>query len=217
MRADAAMRVEIYVDLACPWSYMGKRHFEWAVAAFERKDEVDVILRPYLAEAVRPTDAVTDASVRVAASGGIDYRPDRVVPTDTLVAQRLIWLATRERGSEVARQVMDRIFLAYFTEGRDISDIETLADIGRRSGIDERRVRELGSTEEGVTEVRDQLGQSRERGIAAVPTLVFGNGRVLVGAHDSLTYLDVLEELATDKYQRVTREGLQVSMERACA
>jgi predicted DsbA family dithiol-disulfide isomerase len=217
MRADAAMQVEIYVDLACPWSYMGKRHFEWALAAFERADDVDVILRPALVEPVRPTEAVTDASVRVAASGGFDYRPDQVVPTDTLAAHRLIWLAGQELGSQVARQVMNRIFLAYFTEGRNISDVETLTDIGRRSGIDERRVRELVGTEEGVAEVREELRQARERGITAVPTLVFGNGRVLVGAHDSLTYLDALEELAADADHHVRRQDLRVSAERACA
>jgi predicted DsbA family dithiol-disulfide isomerase len=211
------MQVEIYVDLACPWSYMGKRHFEWALAAFEREDEVDVILRPALVEPTRPTEAVTDASVRAAASGGIDYRPHQVVATDTLAAHRLIWVASQELGSKVARQVMDRIFLAYFTEGRDISDIETLTDIGRRTGIDERRVRELVSTGEGVAEVREELRQARERGITTVPTLEFGNGRVLVGAHDSLTYLDALEGLATDADQHVRREDLHVSAERACA
>jgi predicted DsbA family dithiol-disulfide isomerase len=112
---------------------------------------------------------------------------------------------------------MDRIFLAYFTEGRNISDVETLTDIGRRSGIDKRRVRELVGTEEGVAEVREELRQARERGITAVPTLVFGNGRVLVGAHDSLTYLDALEELAADADHHVRREDLRVSAERACA
>lgn len=211
------MQVEIYVDLACPWSYMGKRHFEWALAAFERADEVDVILRPYLADPMHPTEAVTDASVRVAASGGIDYRPDQVVPTDTLAAHRLIWLASEELGSKVARQVMDRIFLAYFTEGRDISDVETLSDIGRRSGIDERRVRDLVGSQEGVAEVREELRQAREREITAVPTLVFGNGGVLVGAHDSVTYLDALEELAADADHHMKREDLRVSAERACA
>jgi len=84
------MQVEIYVDLACPWSYMGKRHFEWALAAFEREREISVILQPYLLGPEGSSDAGNDASVRAAASGGIDYRPDQVVPTDTLPAHRLI-------------------------------------------------------------------------------------------------------------------------------
>ena len=210
------MQVEIYVDLACPWSYMGKRQFEWALAAFERESEISVVLQPYLLGPEGSSDAGNDASVRAAASGGIDYRPDQVVPTDTLPAHRLIWLAGQNGGSEVARRVMDRIFLAYFTEGRDISDVETLTDIGRRSGMDERRVRAFVDTDEGVAEIRDELRLAAERGITAVPTLAFGNGRVLVGAQDSLTYLDALEELATDADQQLRREDVQVSAERAC-
>jgi predicted DsbA family dithiol-disulfide isomerase len=211
------MRVEIYADLACPWSYMAKRRFEWALAAFERRAEVDVSLRPYQLAPMHPTAAVTEASVKVAAAGGIDYRPERVVSTDTIPAHRLISLASREHGSTVARRVMDRIFLAYFTEGRDIADVETLTEIARRSGMDADRVQGFVATGEGVAEVEEDLRQAHERGITAVPTLVFGNGRVVVGAQDSVAYLDLLEELARDTDENVTRADLHVSEERACA
>jgi predicted DsbA family dithiol-disulfide isomerase len=82
--------------------------------------------------------------------------------------------------------------------------------------MDERRVRVFVDTDEGVAEVREELTQAAERGITAVPTLAFSNGRVLVGAQDSLTYLDALEELATDADQQLRREDVQVSAERAC-
>ena len=215
--ADTAMQLELYVDLACPWSYMGKRNLERALAASERGNEFAVLLRPYLAEPVDPTEAVSDSSVRVAASAGIDYRPDQVVPSDTLAAHRLIRLAGQELGSQAARRVMDRVFLAHFTEGRNIADVRTLTDIGRRSGLDERRVQEFLASDEGVAEVFEELRQARERGITAVPTLVFGNGRVLVGAHDSVIYLDMLEELATHADSNVPRENQHVAVARACA
>ena len=44
-----------------------------------------------------------------------------------------------------------------------------------------------------------------------------GNGRVVIGAEDSVTYLDLLEELARDTDENVTRADLLVSQERACA
>jgi predicted DsbA family dithiol-disulfide isomerase len=196
---------------------MAKRRFEWAFAAFERRAEVDVTLLPYQLAPTHPTAAATEASVKVAAAGGIDYRPEQVVSTDTMPAHRLIWLAGQEHGSTVARRVMDRIFLAYFTEGRDIADVETLSEIARTSGMDADRVQGFVAADEGLAEVEEELQQAHERGIAAVPTFVFGNGRVVIGAEDSVTYLDLLEELARDTDENVTRADLLVSEERACA
>jgi predicted DsbA family dithiol-disulfide isomerase len=211
------MQLELYVDLACPWSYMGKRNLEWALAASERGSEFAVLLRPFLAEPISPTRAAADSSVMVAASAGIDYRPDQVVQSDTLAAHRLVWLAGQELGSQAARRVMDRVFLAHFTEGRNIADVRTLTDIGRRSGLDERRLQQFLASDEGVAEQREELRQARDHGITAAPTIVFGNGRVLVGAHDSVIYLDTLEELATDADNHVRRDDQQVAAERACA
>jgi predicted DsbA family dithiol-disulfide isomerase len=82
--------------------------------------------------------------------------------------------------------------------------------------MEEGRVRAFVDTDEGVAEVREELRRAGENGITAVPTLAFGNGRVLVGAQDSLTYLDALEGLATDADRQLRREDVQVSAERAC-
>jgi predicted DsbA family dithiol-disulfide isomerase len=78
-------------------------------------------------------------------------------------------------------------------------------------------VQEFVTTNEGVAEVQEELRRGQEGGITAVPTFAFGNGRVVIGAQDSLTYLDLLEELASDTDEDVTRDELQVSEERACA
>jgi predicted DsbA family dithiol-disulfide isomerase len=214
------MRVEIFADVDCPWSFMAKRRFEWALAVFDRRDELDVVLRPFQLNPTAPSGWVPngsrDASVRAAAAQGIDYRPEQVVHTDTLPAHRLIWLAG-EGGSIVARRVMDRIFLAHLTEGRNIADPDTLADIAGRSRMQPERVRGFLATDEGASEVRAQVHDAQERGIDAVPTFVFGNGRVVVGALESLAYLELLEELARDSDDGVTRVDEQVSAERSCA
>jgi predicted DsbA family dithiol-disulfide isomerase len=212
------MRVEIYADLACPWCFMAKRRFEWALAVFERRDEVDVVLRPYQLDPTLPADPDSvEASVKAAAAEGIDYRAGEVVLANTLPAHRLVWLASRECSSEVARQLMDRLFLAYFTEGLNISDAGTLAEIAARTGMDAGRVRRFLASDEGVDEVGEELREAYQRGITAVPTLVFGNGRVVIGAQDSLTYLDLLEQLARDTDQNLTSAEATVSEDRACA
>jgi predicted DsbA family dithiol-disulfide isomerase len=41
------MQVEIWSDVVCPWCYLGKRRFEQALAAFEHRDDVQVIYRSF--------------------------------------------------------------------------------------------------------------------------------------------------------------------------
>ena len=47
MGGMAALTVEIWSDVVCPWCYVGKRRFEKALAAFEHRDEVEVVWRSF--------------------------------------------------------------------------------------------------------------------------------------------------------------------------
>ena len=61
-----------------------------------------------------------------AANVGLSFRQDLMLRTpNTLDAHRLIWLAGRE-GMQDA--VVEALFVAYFTQGRDIGDHDVLAD-----------------------------------------------------------------------------------------
>ncbi|MDQ1724160.1 MAG: hypothetical protein QOG52_1188, partial [Frankiaceae bacterium] len=41
------MQVEIWSDVVCPWCYVGKRHFEAALARFPHADQVEVVHRAF--------------------------------------------------------------------------------------------------------------------------------------------------------------------------
>jgi len=58
---------------------------------------------------------------------GIVFASDRIERTpNTLDAHRLVWLADKEG---VQDAVMEALFLAYFTDGRDISNRHTVIDV----------------------------------------------------------------------------------------
>ena len=48
------MRIDIWSDIVCPWCYVGKRRFERALAAFEDRDEVQVVHRSFQLDPTRP-------------------------------------------------------------------------------------------------------------------------------------------------------------------
>ena len=41
------MKVEIWSDIVCPFCYIGKRHFEAALARFPHADSVEVVWRSF--------------------------------------------------------------------------------------------------------------------------------------------------------------------------
>ena len=48
------MDIEIWSDVACPFCYVGKRHFEHALARFDGRDDVTVTWRSYQLDPHRP-------------------------------------------------------------------------------------------------------------------------------------------------------------------
>ena len=76
----------------------------------------------------------------------------------------------------------DAVFRAYFRDGRNIGQIETLADIGRASGLKAEAVQKVLIDRTCRSAVDRDWHQARSSGITAVPTFVF-QGHRLVGAH----------------------------------
>ena len=132
------MQLEIWSDIVCPFCYMGKRRLEDAMKRFPHSDEVALIWRSYqLDPGVQPTPGkgiseylaerkgITPASSaglhaqleKAAAELGLSYHFDTVVVANSFDAHRLAHLA---RVNGLQERMQERLFAAYFTEGRDI-------------------------------------------------------------------------------------------------
>ncbi|RUW62511.1 DsbA family oxidoreductase [Mesorhizobium sp. M4B.F.Ca.ET.049.02.1.2] len=137
------MKVEIWSDMACPWCYIAKHRFGCALSQFEHRDQVGVIWRSYqlnpdaplisnkilneslsqkhglgLEEAV----AMNDQMRRFGAQEGLSYDFDRARYGNSFDAHRLIHFA-RQRGLQMTME--ERLFRAYFTEGKALGDLDT--------------------------------------------------------------------------------------------
>jgi predicted DsbA family dithiol-disulfide isomerase len=206
------MTVEIWSDVMCPFCYIGKRRFEQALVEFPARDRVDVIwksfqldpgmkaakgrnINEYLAErkgwSLEEARAAHDRVTRMAAAAGLRYDFDRAVVANSYDAHRLVQLGkSRGRGDAVE----ESLFRAYFTEGLDISDSATLAELGARSGLDAGEVRAMLADGSFATEVERDLLEARRIGVTGVPFFVFDRKYAISGAHESGTFRRVLQQ-----------------------
>jgi predicted DsbA family dithiol-disulfide isomerase len=205
------MKIEIWSDVVCPFCYIGKRRFENALAGFAHKDEVEVTWKSFeLNPDAKPTPgkdihdylATNKGQTRewakemaghvtqMAAELGLKYDMDRVVVANTFDAHRLIHFAAQHGLQEKAEE---RLFAAYFTEGKNIGDHETLAKLGAEIGLKENEVRDMLLSDSFENDVRRDEEEAMKVGVRGVPFFVFDRKFAVSGAQASETFLQVLE------------------------
>jgi predicted DsbA family dithiol-disulfide isomerase len=206
--------VDVYSDLICPWCFIGKKRLEKGIAMTAGK-KVTVRWHPFQLNPDMPSEGTErrayrtakfgswersqsmDADVAKAGSGeGVAFNYDRVSRTpNTLDSHRIVWLAG-ERGIQDA--VVEALFKAYFTDGRDLSDRATLAAIAVEAGLDAKEVDELLSGDAGRDAVRDGERKARRLGVTGVPFVVINDTVALSGAQAPETFRKALAEIVTD-------------------
>lgn len=210
------VEVEIWSDVVCPWCYIGKRRFEKAVAEVAGEIDVDVVFRPYqLDPTASPGKAgpvidayakkfggperareIIDHVTAVAADSGIEFRMDRALRANTLLAHRLLWFA-QATGQQVA--LKERLLQAYFIDGLDIGDPDVLATSAADVGLDHDRVLAFLDSTDGLAEVRRDMQAAAELEITAVPTFVFDGRWMVPGAQDADTFVEVLRRVVAKR------------------
>lgn len=209
------IRVEIWSDVVCPWCYIGKRRFEAAVDRLDGEVDLDVVYRPYqldptaspgtsmpVVEAYarkfggpEQAAAIIERVTQEAAGEGVEFRMDRALRANTLLAHRLLWLAELP-GSPVPQPVLkERLLQAYFVDGLDIGDPEVLADCAAEIGFPRQDVIDFLESDGGTAEVTAFLEQAADSGISAVPTFVVNGQWAIPGAQDADTFVTVIRRL----------------------
>lgn len=207
----SAIRLDIFSDPVCPWCYVGKANLDRALEAhpdhpfaiqwhpFQLNPDMPpegVAKRAYLEEKFggkARVDAIHERLREVARGAGVDMDPDKPqrMP-NTLNAHRLIHWAGIEG---VQSAVVTALMRAYWTEGRDIGDVSTLADIAAENGMDRDATRRLLQSEADADDIRARDQDARQKGVNAVPTFLVAQQYVVSGAQPAETWDKVIAEL----------------------
>jgi predicted DsbA family dithiol-disulfide isomerase len=199
-----ALLVDVISDVICPWCYIGKRRLERAVAALG--GPVKVRWLPFQLKPTMPKEGVSRREYRTKKFGswersqeldawvvavgeteGIQFAFDRIERTpNTLDAHRLSGLAEKPG---VQDAVVEALFRAYFTEGRDLSNRQTLLDVVAGAGLDRDEAEALLHSDGGLGAMKDAGTLARRFRVEGVPFFVVNGTLTLSGAQQPDTFL----------------------------
>ena len=206
------MNVEIWSDVMCPFCYIGKRKFEKALEQFPHKDEIKIIWKSFQLD----PNTITDPSLNtienlrlkkgwskeqanetiahvsdIAKQVGLNFNFDKAVVANSFDAHRLSHLAKKYNKQN---ELEEKLFSAYFTEGKNTADYETLLKIAEEIGMDKIEASTVLKGNEFSNEVHQDVEQAQQIGVRGVPFFVLNQKYAISGAQESETFLQALNK-----------------------
>jgi predicted DsbA family dithiol-disulfide isomerase len=200
MNATAApLVVDVVSDVVCPWCFIGKRHLEAALAGLPDGAAAVVRWHPFELNPDLPAEGVdrrgyleakfggparaAEIYARVREAGvraGIAFDFEAIArQPNTREAHRLIaW--SQAQGD--AGPLVERLFRAYFVEGRFVGDRDTLAALAADTGLDADAARAWLASGQGADAIGAAEARVRSLGIGGVPFFIFDGKVGLSGA-----------------------------------
>jgi predicted DsbA family dithiol-disulfide isomerase len=204
------LRIDFVADLSCPWCHVAWRALDRAITqrpdlAIERHWGV-FLLRPDT-----PREGLDRAAVmakifagqlekaRLSRAALIGAAADAEAPLNldaatilpsTIDAHRLVgWAA----GQGKLIEAVDALFGAYFVDGRNIGDRDTLIDIAESIGLDRALVAELLAGDADWTRIADAHNSAVEAGVRGVPVTLFSGRFARQGAETTAMYAQLID------------------------
>jgi predicted DsbA family dithiol-disulfide isomerase len=203
----ARLSIEVVHDLVCPWCYLGLRRL---LRTLRRRPDLlfDITWRPFLLNPDMPRAGMARSDYVVRKFGGEDrarrlyasiteigraegmlFRFERIRRTPSSVdAHRLVRLAA---GFGQGTEMVEALFCAHFTDGRDIGDIHTLTDIAMACGLDGAQAQLFLRGDAETDTIHSENLRAHRLGINGVPCFVISGRHAIAGAQES----EVIERL----------------------
>jgi predicted DsbA family dithiol-disulfide isomerase len=216
------LRVDVWSDIACPWCYIGKRRFEageavWRESAPDAAPEVEFVFHSFELAPDTPVDfegdeaeylarhkgidpgqarQMLDQVTGIAASVGLEYRFDLLQHANTVKAHELIhFAASHDRQLDM----VERLMLAYFTEGRNLGRDDELVALAAEIGLDADAASAALREHTFRPAVVADEQQAGELGINGVPFFVIDGKWALSGAQEPATFAGALAHAVRER------------------
>jgi predicted DsbA family dithiol-disulfide isomerase len=206
--------IAIVSDLACPWCFIGKARLETALARHDLTERVAITWLPYELNPDMPAegmdrtqylDAKFGAGKRreielrlseAALESGVTFNWAGVTKSvNTRMAHMLVAAAsTVQRGGDMKAA----LFKAYWQDGRDIGDPETLVQIAVEQGFDEQAAHDELANGELRETIIGLEAHAAQVGVTGVPFFIVDGKLAVSGAQTPDVWAKVFAQVLSD-------------------
>ncbi len=221
------LHIEMVSDLVCPWCWVGLRRLNSAIALVPELD-VEILFRPFELDGTIPAggtdyksyikarfgsdqskdraNSMRDALIQYGLDEGIPFEFDRITRRpNSFNAHRLIRWA---QGQDLAMEMNESLFEAYFSKGLDIGDHETLVTLAAKVGLDPNIISDLLASDADVDTTRGEQDLFRQMGVSGVPTFIAHRQIAVQGAESAEKIARFLETAAAQMPQEKPMAGV---------
>jgi predicted DsbA family dithiol-disulfide isomerase len=205
------VHVDVISDVVCPWCFLGKRRLDAAIKLVPEV-QLRVLFRPFFLDPTIPRggmdrkdyltrkfgagnlDGIHDQLIAAGQAEGVPYAFDKITRSpNSMDAHRLLrWAAV----TGTQPQVLEALFMAYWSWGQDIGDIDVLKTIAIVNGFRGDDMERLLRSDEGVREVLAEVEMAQQMGITGVPTFIFNSKYGAVGAQPPQVLAELVRKAA---------------------
>jgi predicted DsbA family dithiol-disulfide isomerase len=204
------LQIDFVADLVCPWCYVGWANLKQALA--QRPGvEPRIVWRAFQLDPTIPPEGVDREAFMAAKfpdrarreamnahlaqageAAGIDLRLNDIEKRpNTDAAHRLVLFA---RGLGDEGPLVEALFRAYWTEGRDIGDPGVLAELAGEAGLDRGAATAWLASEDSRRVAAQDYQAAARSGITGVPFMIFGGRVASSGARPPETLVQAIDK-----------------------
>ena len=209
------MKIEIWSDVVCPFCYIGKRKLESALSHIKEINNLEIVWKSFLLDPDLVSDeklnlnqylvthkgismeraiSLNNYVTEMASEVGLTFNLDKAKVANSINAHRLLHLAKKYHKQS---EVKEKLFSAYFTEGKNIDDLAILVEIIGEVGLDRGEISTTIKEQLFTDEIKLDLYEARQMSISGVPFFLFNHQLSISGAQSNTVFVDMLKSLLT--------------------
>ncbi|GAF61488.1 LOW QUALITY PROTEIN: 2-hydroxychromene-2-carboxylate isomerase/DsbA-like thioredoxin domain [Psychrobacter sp. JCM 18903] len=212
LSSEQPLRIDIVSDVVCPWCVIGYRQLAEASKQTNTEHEIHwhpfelnpnmpregQNMREHIMEKYGSSEQESDASrARLMEAGNevgftFNFNDDTRMHNTFNLHQLLHWQDQQGRMHDLKQA----LFVAHFTNGRNISDNAVLADIAAEIGLDRDEALAVLADQRFAKEVRAEEQHWQQQGIQSVPAVIFNKRHLVSGAQGVENFKNILQQLA---------------------